>query len=38
MIRIRNLTKRYGRFTAVDDLSFDVARGEALAVSKGCAA
>jgi ABC-2 type transport system ATP-binding protein len=28
MIDIRNLTKRYGDFTAVDDLSLTVARGE----------
>jgi ABC-2 type transport system ATP-binding protein len=28
MIAIRNLTKRYGDFTAVDDVSLDVARGE----------
>jgi len=28
MIEIRNLTKRYGSFTAVDDLSLSVARGE----------
>jgi ABC-2 type transport system ATP-binding protein len=27
MIEIRNLTKRYGGFTAVDDISLDVARG-----------
>src|SRR5437764_2318223 len=28
MIEIRNLTKRYGDFTAVDDISLNVARGE----------
>ena len=28
MIEIRNLIKRYGDFTAVDDVSLDVARGE----------
>src|SRR3954447_21515343 len=28
MIEIRDLTKRYGDFTAVDDVSLDVARGE----------
>jgi ABC-2 type transport system ATP-binding protein len=28
MIEIRNLTKKYGDFTAVDDLSLTVARGE----------
>jgi len=28
MIDIRNLTKRYGDFTAVDDISLNVARGE----------
>jgi ABC-2 type transport system ATP-binding protein len=28
MIEVRNLTKRYGRITALDDVSFDVARGE----------
>jgi ABC-type multidrug transport system ATPase subunit len=32
MIRISNLTKRYGRFTAVNDVSFDVEPGEALAL------
>ena len=30
---MRGLTKRYGRKTAVDDLSFDVARGEIVAVA-----
>ena len=30
MIEIRNLTKRFGSFTAVDDVSFDAARGEVL--------
>ncbi|HEY8850508.1 MAG TPA: ABC transporter ATP-binding protein [Thermoanaerobaculia bacterium] len=28
MIEIRNLTKRYGDFTAVDDISLNVSRGE----------
>ena len=28
MIEIEHLTKRYGDFTAVDDVSLDVARGE----------
>ena len=28
MIRLTNLTKRYGRFTAVDDISLEVPRGE----------
>ena len=28
VIEIRNLTKRFGSFTAVDDISFDVRRGE----------
>src|SRR3954467_11227689 len=28
MIEIRNLTKRYGDFTAVDDISLDARRGE----------
>jgi ABC-2 type transport system ATP-binding protein len=28
MIEVSNLTKRYGRVTAVDDISFTVARGE----------
>jgi ABC-2 type transport system ATP-binding protein len=28
MIEIRNLTKRYGDFTAVDDISLEVSRGE----------
>src|SRR5258708_4271110 len=32
MIEIRNLTKRYGDFTAVDDISLDVARGEIFGV------
>ena len=32
MIEVRNLTKRFGRFTAVDDLSFAVATGEAVAL------
>ena len=30
MLEIRNLTKRYGPITAVDDLSFKVGRGEVL--------
>jgi ABC-2 type transport system ATP-binding protein len=30
MIEIRNLTKRFGSFTAVDGVSFDVDRGEVL--------
>lgn len=30
-IEVRNLTKRFGRFTAVDDLSFTVQTGEAVA-------
>jgi len=30
MIEIRNLTKRFGAFTAVDDVSFGVKRGEVL--------
>lgn len=28
MIRVENLTKRYGGFSAIDNLSFEVARGE----------
>ena len=32
MIRIENVIKRYGAVTAVDDLSFDVARGETFAL------
>ena len=28
MIRLKNLTKRYGKFTAVDGISLDVPRGE----------
>ncbi len=32
MIRVSHLTKRFGRHTAVDDLSFEVAAGEALAL------
>src|SRR6202048_4094843 len=31
MIRVRNLTKRFGDFIAVDDVSFDVAAGEIFA-------
>jgi ABC-2 type transport system ATP-binding protein len=30
LIEVQNLTKRYGRFTAVDDVSFRVERGEIL--------
>ncbi len=30
LIDIKGLTKRFGRFTAVDDISFSVARGEVL--------
>ena len=30
MIEIRNLTKRFGSLTAVDDVTFDVGRGEVL--------
>jgi ABC-2 type transport system ATP-binding protein len=30
LIEIEHLTKRFGRFTAVDDVSFNVARGEVL--------
>lgn len=32
MIQVTNLTKRFGRFTAVDDLSFTVSPGEAVAL------
>ena len=32
MIRVRNLTKRYVRNAAVDDISFEVKRGETLAI------
>jgi len=32
MIRVRSLVKRYGAITAVDDLSFDVERGETFAL------
>lgn len=32
MIEVRNLTKQFGRFTAVDDLSFTVGAGEAVAL------
>ena len=28
MIEIRNLTKKYGQFTALDNVSFDVKKGE----------
>ncbi len=27
VIEVRNLTKRFGNFTAVNDISFDVAKG-----------
>lgn len=32
MIKIENLTKKFGHFTAVDNLSFEVAAGEAVAL------
>lgn len=32
MIKVTNLTKKYGAFTAVDNLSFEVAPGEAVAL------
>jgi len=32
MIEVRNLTKRYGSFAALDDVSFDVAAGEIVGV------
>jgi len=32
MISVTNLTKKFGHFTAVDNLSFEVARGEAIAL------
>ncbi len=32
MISVKNLTKRFGHFKAVDDLSFEVAAGEAVAL------
>jgi ABC-2 type transport system ATP-binding protein len=31
MIRVQNLTKRFGDVVAVDDISFDVHRGEIFA-------
>jgi ABC-2 type transport system ATP-binding protein len=31
MIQVRNLVKTFGTFTAVNDISFDVARGEIFA-------
>ncbi|HTS50706.1 MAG TPA: ATP-binding cassette domain-containing protein, partial [Bryobacteraceae bacterium] len=31
MIRVQNLVKKYGDFTAVNDISFDVAQGEIFA-------
>src|SRR4029078_6134369 len=31
MIRVQNLTKRFGQLTAVDNISFDVHRGEIFA-------
>src|ERR1700730_10586867 len=31
MIQVRNLVKKFGEFTAVDNISFDVARGEIFA-------
>jgi osmoprotectant transport system ATP-binding protein len=35
MIEVRGLTKSYGAFRAVDDISFDVAKGELLAIVGG---
>lgn len=32
IIQVRNLVKRYGDFTAVDDISFDVHRGETFGI------
>jgi ABC-type multidrug transport system ATPase subunit len=32
MIKVTNLTKKFGRFTAVDNLTFEVAPGEAVAL------
>lgn len=32
MVSVKNLTKKYGEFRAVDDLSFEVRRGEAVAL------
>ncbi len=32
ILTVKNLTKRYGRFTAVDRFSFDIRQGEALAL------
>jgi ABC-2 type transport system ATP-binding protein len=32
IIQVRNLSKRYGNFTAVDDISFDVMRGEVFGI------
>ncbi len=31
MIQVEHFTKRYGKFTAVDDISFEVRRGEVFA-------
>jgi ABC-2 type transport system ATP-binding protein len=31
MIRVQNLVKRFGELTAVDDVSFEVSRGELFA-------
>ena len=31
MIRVRNLVKKFGEFTAVDDISFEVPAGEIFA-------
>ena len=31
MLEIKNLTKRYGKLTAVDDISFEVREGELFA-------
>jgi ABC-type uncharacterized transport system ATPase subunit len=30
VVEVRNLTKRFGGFTAVDGISFDIGRGEIL--------
>ena len=32
MIKVTNLTKKFGDFTAVDNLSFEIASGEAVAL------
>lgn len=36
MIRVEHLVKTFGEFTAVNDISFEVAKGEIFAFLAGC--